>query len=73
MLGRPQKGLRPVRGVDALHHGARLEVPAPVADPRRDVKPVARALHEVWADIEAAGRAVERALRVPPVSLDPRA
>ena len=53
MLGRPQKGLRPVRGVDALHHGAGLEVPASVADARGRREPLAGPLHEVAADLEA--------------------
>ena len=65
--------LRPVRDVEALHHGAGLEVPASVADAGRDVQPPARALDEVRADLEAPRRAAERPLRVPAVALDARA
>ena len=61
------------RDVEALHHGARLEVPAPVADARRDVQALARALHEVPADLVASGRAAEEPVRVRAVALGPRA
>ena len=60
------------RRIDALHHRAGREVPAAVADVRRHEEPFALALDEVWADLEASRRAVERALCVPSVALEAR-
>ena len=61
------------RDVEALHQRAGLEVPAPVADARRYVQALARALHEVPADLVASGRAAEEPVRVRAVALGPRA